>query len=57
MYMVRYKVEGFGDRLFSAGPYPDDDVDYQCMDIAGFDGVHSVLIEPATEADRTKLPN
>lgn len=50
MYYVEYEVEGF-DGIQKAGPYSAGEVQSQKDDIAGFEGVHSVRVIPAEEAE------
>jgi hypothetical protein len=50
MWYVEFTVPRHsGDKIFSAGPYKDDDIDYQLRDIKTYEGVTDAKKVPKDE--------
>lgn len=44
-YYIQYEVEGF-PKTQTAGPYEENEVEYQLADIAGYEGVRDARLVP-----------
>ena len=50
MFYVKYRVAGYPGEM-TAGPYPENDIQYQRDDIAGYEGVEYAVIVPVKHTE------